>query len=219
MAAYFNLTLDTLGPSGNSVIIAGGAAKTGTQSVSLAIRTSDTSVAGYTMKVYGDIVGAATKEEAEWEEYKTSKEVQLTSGDGVKTVYVIIRDDVWNESTPVSDFIELDTAVAVVTISGPDVSKVSEVSGKNVSEFSFTVNEDFIEYAVMVVPATGSAYTAGTLIGTANGSVNTSGTGAFKKDAVIEVAINASDFKAAKGGSDGVAIVKVFVNDGVAWSL
>lgn len=218
MSAYFNLTLDTTAPSGNSVVIAGGAAKTASRSVALTIATGDANTTNYTMKVYGDITGAATADDAEWETFATQKTVELTAGDGNKTVYVVIRDDVWNEAAAVSDFIELDTVVPVVTISGPDVSKVSEVSGKNSSVFTFTVSEAFSEYKVKVVASAGSTHDTGTQIGTTNGSKNTCGSGSYEANKAISVTINASDFKTAKGGGDGVGIVKVFAFDGVSWS-
>lgn len=214
MAAFFNLTLDTLAPQNCSVIINSGAARTNIAEVMLAIATGDADTTGYTMKVYGDIVGAASAEEASWEAFSAEKAVELTAGDGTKTVHVIIRDDVWNEAPAVSDFIELDTTAAVVTISGPDVSKVSEVEQKNVSTFSFVVNEAFQEYKVMVVETEGAAHDAGVLIPTEAGSVNTSGAaGNYEANKAIEVKINATDFKTAKGGADGIGIVKVFVRD------
>lgn len=214
MAAFFNLTLDTLAPQNCSVVINSGAARTNIADVTLAIATGDADTTGYTMKVYGDIVGASSADEAVWEAYSAEKAVELTAGDGVKTVYVVIRDDVWNEAAAVSDFIELDTTAAVVTISGPDVSKVSEVEQKNISTFTFVVDEAFQEYKVMVVATEGAAHDAGTLIPTTAGSVNTSGAaGNYEADTAIEVKIHATDFKTAKGGADGVGIVKVFVKD------
>lgn len=214
MAAFFNLTLDTLAPQNCSVVINSGAARTNIADVTLAIATGDAATTGYTMKVYGDIVGASSANEATWEAFSTEKAVELTAGDGTKTVHVIIRDDVWNEAEAVSDFIVLDTTAAVVTISGPDVSKVSEVAQKNISTFTFVVDEAFQEYKVMVVATEGTAHDAGTLIPTTAGSVNTSGAaGNYEANKAIEVKIHATDFKTAKGGADGVGIVKVFVKD------
>ena len=220
MAAFFNLTLDTLAPQSCSIIINGGAARTDNRNVTLAIATGDTNTNGYTMKVYGDIVGATTKEDATWEAYATSKSVQLSDGDGNKRIYVVIRDDVWNEAAAVSDFIELDTTAAAITISGPDVSKISEVPQKNISTFSFTVSEAFSEYKVAVVETESAAHDAGVVIPTTEGSINTSGTGSFDANTAIEVKINATDFKTAMGGANGLGIVKVFVKDLVGnWSI
>lgn len=220
MAAFFNLTLDTIAPQSCSIVINGGAARTDNKNVTLAIATGDTNTSGYTMKVYGDIVGSPTKEDATWEAFAADKSVQLTDGDGKKTIYVVIRDDVWNEAAAVSDFIELDTTAATITISGPDVSKISEVPQKNVCTFSFTVTEAFSEYKVMVVETESAAHTAGVQIPTSAGSTNTSGTGNFEANKAINVTINATDFKTAKDGANGVGIVKVFVKDLVGhWSI
>ncbi len=45
----------------------------------------------------------------DWEEYTTVKNWELTSGDGVKDVYIKFKDAVENESLPSSDSIILDT--------------------------------------------------------------------------------------------------------------
>lgn len=92
------------------------------------------------MKIYGSVNGATTAEDASWETYTTSKTITLTDGDGLKTVYVVIRDSVWNESTAASATITLNTSIPVVTITGPDLSVISEITGKNASKFNFTTD-------------------------------------------------------------------------------
>lgn len=92
MANYFNLTLDTTAPSGVSLSINSGAEYTTSASVSLAIACSDTDKTGYQMKIWG-IAGKATENDATWETFASSKTVDLPTGDGLKTVYVKIRDD------------------------------------------------------------------------------------------------------------------------------
>lgn len=220
MAAFFNLTLDTLAPQGVTLKINAGAIYTANKAVTLAIGCSDTSTVGYSMKIWGSVVGAATEEEAKWENYAASKTVTLTDGDGLKTIYVKVRDNVWNEAEPVSATITLNTAIPVVTIVGPDVSIISEVVGKNTAKFNFTANAIFDEYKVGVVPANNSTVSDVTVIGTTGGSANTSGSdGNYHADTNIEVTINGTDFKTAAGGADGTYIIKVFVkNQAGTWS-
>lgn len=223
MASYFNLTLDTTAPTGCSLRINNGAAKTGQTGVTLSIACSDTVKTGYTMKVYGDIkVGSntapLTKDQAAWENFVASKSVTLLSGDGSKTVKVTIRDDVYNEAAEVTAAITLDTQLPTVTITGPDVAKLSAQAGKDASVFSFKADEAFSQYKVKVVPTAASAQDSGVQIPTAAGSVNMSGTGNFTANTNVEATIKGTDFKTAMGGSDGVGIVKVFVFDGVNWS-
>lgn len=220
MAAFFNLTLDTLAPQGVTLKINAGAIYTAKKAVTLAIGCSDASTAGYSMKIWGSIVGAATESDAKWENFSTTKAATLTDGDGLKTVYVKVRDNVWNEAEPVSATITLNTSIPVVTIVGPDVSIISEVVGKNTAKFNFTADAIFDEYKVGVVPANNSTVDDVTVIGTTGGSINTSGSaGNYPADTNIEVTINGTDFKTAAGGADGTYIIKVFVkNQAGTWS-
>lgn len=220
MAAFFNLTLDTLAPQGVTLKINAGAIYTANKAVTLAIGCSDASTVGYSMKIWGSVVGAATEEEAKWENYSATKTVTLTDGDGLKTIYVKVRDNVWNEAEPVSATITLNTSIPVVAIVGPDVSIISEIAGKNTAKFNFTANAIFDEYKVGVVPANNSTVADVTVIGTTGGSANTSGSeGNYPADTNIEVTINGTDFKTAAGGADGTYIIKVFVkNQAGTWS-
>lgn len=218
MASFFNLILDTTAPSGLIIKINGGASYTTNSAVTLALGVGDTDTTGYQMKIWG-IDGVASESAASWETYASSKSVTLTSGDGLKTVYFKVRDDVGNESASASAQITLDSTLATVTITGPDKSKVSKVSGYNVINFSFTASEAFVEYKVCVVAATGAIHSAGTVIGTTGGSNNTSGTGSFSADTAINVSIYGSDLEAASSG-DGTKIIKVFVKDVAGnWSV
>lgn len=218
MASYFNLTLDTLAPSGLSLLINNGAQYTTTTAVTLKIEVGDTATTGYQMKIWG-IDGATTEAAASWQTFAESKSVNLTSGDGLKTVYVKVRDDVGNESAAVSDTITLNTAVPAVTITGPDKSKISKVNGYNSAAFSFVADVAFTEYKVCVVPAIASLQDAGTVIPTTNGSTNTSGTGSYKADTAVNVTIKGADLEAASSG-DGVKIIKVFVkSEAGIWSV
>lgn len=179
---------------------------------------TDESADGYQMKVWG-IDGIAKESDAVWETLANIKNVTLSTGDGLKTVYVKVRDDVYNETVAASATITLDTSVPAVTIIGPDVSKISKTSPKDVATFSFTSNTAFTEYKIKVVPSNSSLHDAGVQIGTANGSTNMSATGTFKASTAISCKVYGKDLEAASSG-DGEKIIKVFVkNAHGTWSV
>lgn len=219
MASYFNLTLDTVAPSGVTLTINDGALYATSAAVTLDINVADGQTTGYQMKVWG-ISGAANEESASWESYAATKSVNLSSGDGLKTVYVKVRDDVGNESTVASDTITLNTQVPTVSIAGPDKTRISKITGFNQSIFNFTVDVDFEEYKVCVVSSNTSTHDTGTVIPSTNGSQNTSGnTGGYPASTNIQVTITGADLEAASSG-DGTKIVKVFVkNEAGTWSV
>jgi len=226
MANYFLLTLDTTGPQSPSIILESGAQYASAQLINADIATADGDTIGYQMKIWGDVDLTEnpniqdTEGNSSWITYSATQQVKLSTGDGSKTVYLKIRDDVLNESAQTSDSITLDTSLPVVTISGPDVSKISKIATANISSFSFTVNEIFDEYKVKVVASTGAAHDTGTLIGTANGSTNMSGVaGDYPADTAINCSIYGSDLEVASAG-DGEKIVKVFAKDkSGTWSV
>lgn len=218
MASYFNLTLDTMAPAGLAVQLNGDDIYTTTPSVELTLTLTDSPTTGYQMKIWG-VEGVTDEGSASWETYAASKSVTLPSGDGLKTVYVKVRDAVGNESSAASDSITLNTAVPTVTVTGPDKSTISKVVGFDMAVINFMSDIAFEEYKVCVVPATSSTQESGTQIPTTNCSVNTSGSaGGYEADTNIEVKINGSDLEAASSG-DGVKIVKVFVKNAAGtWS-
>lgn len=218
MASYFNLTLDTLAPQGLTIKLNNGSQYTTSKAVQLAINVTDESADGYQMKVWG-IDGIAKESDAVWETLANVKDITLPTGDGLKTVYVKVRDDVYNETAVTSTSITLDTSVPAVTIIGPDVSRISKTSPKDVATFSFTSDVAFTEYKIKVVPSKSSLHDAGTLIGTANGSTSMSATGTFKASTAISCKIYGKDLEAASSG-DGEKIIKVFVKNTVGtWSV
>ena len=219
MASYFNLTLDTAAPDGVAVTINDGAIYTTTRNVTLDISTSDSNTDGYQMKIWGTD-GVSGESGATWEAFAATKTVSLPAGDGLKTVYIKVRDDVGNESAAASDTITLNTSVPTVTVTGPDRTRLSMVSGFNKSIINFTVNETFSEYKVCVVPASNSTQDAGEVIPTTGGSINTSGSaGSYPASTNIQVTIYAEDLESASSG-DGAKIVKVFVrNQAGTWSV
>ena len=218
MASYFNLVLDTLAPQGLSIKLNNGSQYTTTKNVTLSISVSDTSTSGYQMKIWG-IDGASSEDSASWETFAATKSIALPTGDGLKTVYVKVRDDVCNETAAASATITLDTSVPAVTIIGPDVSRISKTAPKNVATFNFTSDVAFTEYKIKVVPSKSSLHDAGTLIGTANGSTNMNATGTFKASTAISCKIYGKDLEMASSG-DGEKIIKVFVkNAHGTWSV
>lgn len=218
MASYFNLVLDTLAPQGLTVKLNNGSQYTTSKNVTLSISVSDTATSGYQMKVWG-IDGASSEDSASWETFAPTKSITLPTGDGLKTVYVKVRDDVFNETAAASATITLDTSVPAVTIIGPDVSRISKTAPKNVATFSFTSDVAFTEYKIKVVPSKSSLHDAGTLIGTANGSTNMTATGTFKASTAISCKVYGKDLEAASSG-DGEKIIKVFVkNAHGTWSV
>lgn len=219
MPNYIYLTLDTTQPANPSVSIAGGAPFATTQLVDLAIGTTDTDKTSYQMKIWGNVDTAfdtnvqSTEGASTWIAFSTAKQIKLAAGDGNKTISVKIRDDVYNESAQVSDSISLDTSIPTVSSAAPDTGKISKIAGKNAASFTFTVDKAFAEYKVKVVSSAGAAESTGAIIGTANASNNTSGTGGnYSAGTPITVHITGADLELASSG-DGQKIVKVFAKD------
>lgn len=204
MASYFNLTLDTLAPSITAFSINSGAAVTTSRNVTLSITAPEAA----SMKIWG-IDGVASEAAASWETFASTKSVTLTSGDGTKTVYIKVRDSVYNESAASSDTITLSTAIPTITITGPDVSVISEQSGKNIATFSFSSSMALKAWTVRLVPSNASAHDAGTQIPTTGGSTNMSGT-TLAANTSKECKIYGADLSSAAGGTDGTYIIKVF---------
>ena len=108
MASFFNLTLDTLAPAGLSIILNDGAQYATSANVTAKISVSDEVTTGYQMKIWGTKT-AETEEAASWETFAAEKAITLPDGDGLKTIYCKVRDDVGNESAAVSDTITLNS--------------------------------------------------------------------------------------------------------------
>lgn len=219
MASFFNLILDTLAPAGLALKLNNGATYATSNTVTASITLTDETKTGYQMKIWG-VKSAASEADASWETFAASKSIVLTDGDGLKTVHIKVRDDVGNETAAVTASITVNTAVPVVTITGPDKGRISKVSGFDTCAFSFVSDVDFEAYVVKVVPSTSSLNTAGTQIPTTDGSSNTSGsTGGYKKNTAIDVTIKGADLATASSG-DGTKIIKVFVKNAAGtWSV
>jgi hypothetical protein len=110
--------------------------------------------------------------------------------------------------------------VGTVTVGTPSVTIVSrtETDNKDICEFSWQSDEDFVEYKVKVVNSTDATHGTGTQIPANDSSSNVSGTGTFSANTDITTTIDGDDLWDATG-SDDEYIIKVFVKnaDGV-WS-
>jgi hypothetical protein len=217
MANYFNLTLDTTGPANPSIAFAGAFATAQLQTVT--IGTSDGTTTSYQMKIWGNVDPTydanvqTTEGGSTWITYATSKQIKLSTGDGLKTINIKIRDDVANESSLAQDTVTLDMTAPIVNITaGPTVTRVSLQTGNNTCQVTWSADADIDQYIVKVVPAIDSDNTAGTAIGTAGGSTNVSGSSAIPSGTGTTTTIKGSDLQTASSG-DGVKIVKVFVRD------
>lgn len=206
MASYFNITLDTLAPQGLTVKLNNGSQYTTSKNVTLSLSVSDTSTSGYQMKVWG-IDGASSEDNATWETYAPSKSITLLNNDGLKTVYVKVRDDVCNETAAASATITLDTSVPAVTIIGPDVSRISKTAPKNVATFSFTCDVDVTEWEAR---ATRDGESSGRGIGL----LVESGTSLKTGNAGV---VSVLDSELSKGDGDYLIRIYAKSNDGV-WS-
>jgi hypothetical protein len=218
MATNFALTLDTTAPAAVTLAVAAGAAYVASTSTTANVTTSDGVTTGYQMKVWGDINGVATEGAAAWVGFDPALPITLTTGDGLKTVNVRVRDDVGNESTVVTDTVTLDTASPVPNITvAAAPTKISKIATFDTSTFTFAPDIAVVAWKVKVVPAVGSTESAGTTIPTAAGSLNVTG-GAKGAGVATVVTIKGADLEAASSG-DGAKIVKVFAQGaGGTWS-
>ncbi len=102
---YDTFTLvDTVAPTG-SLVINNGARSTTFADVQLALSGED--VSGKVTQMRFSNEGTVW---SEWESYAGSKSWTLTSGDGLKTVWVQFQDEAGNVSVPISSSITLDLA-------------------------------------------------------------------------------------------------------------
>ena len=103
--------LDTVAPIG-SLIIEDAATYANTTSVTLTTSVTDTTSGGAQMQLSNDGVSYDL-----WESYASTKPWTLSSGDGLKTVYVRYKDYAGNVSDVYSNTITLDTATPTGSIS------------------------------------------------------------------------------------------------------
>lgn len=217
MASFFRLTLDLTAPVLTSITLNGGQSRISTSIVPYSITATGTDI--YQMKLWQSTSGTydpTLEAAATWTSYSATGNYSLVTSVSGTTYYIWcrIRDDVGNESTTyVSSSIIYDSTAPVVTITGPDVSKISEVSGFNTSVFSFSANETINQWKVMVVQSESAAHDAATnvQIPATGGSINVTGNTEKAASEAVQVTIKGADLHTA--GAEGSNIIKVFVKD------
>lgn len=226
MASFIVVKLDTTAPSNPLINLEGGAVYATAQLINAALSTGDADTTGFQMKIWGtidksyDATIQDTEVASQWITFATSKQIKLAAGDGLKTVYVKIRDAVYNVSAQASDTITLDSTVPVPNITANDVKPegVSEQSGKDTMTFTFNAGATFSEYKVKVVSGSNAAHDSGAQLGTTNGSLNVSGV-AGNYTNPITVTVKGADLKVASVG-DGDKYIKVFIKSASGlWSV
>ena len=233
MANYVNITLDTISPAGVEVLINDDDDKVTSTAAVLTISCTDTDLTGYQMKIWGT-ADAPEENDASWETYREEKGITLPAGDGLKTVYLKVRDDVWNESATVSDTVTLYEKLPSIISLSVNKSKLSLVEGQSVTVGSFGMDEDISAVRVMLVQNVNDTYDSVTNIAipVTNGSriwneneETISGefldAEAFVSNAqLVNFDISAADINAVAPG-DGVKIVKVFIRSAAtgSWSV
>lgn len=170
MAGYFNITLDTTAPAGVGVKINGDELRAVSENVTLSITCSDADTTNYKMKIWGDIVTSSGEmpgeDDVSWQSYSPTAAVELMSDEsGQRTVYVKVRDDLYNESETVSDSIYLYTDTPEVNIiDGPNPAVITTrndktalnsieaiaLSVKTASMVAFTADKDISDIKVVV---------------------------------------------------------------------
>jgi predicted amino acid racemase len=212
MPGTFQLVLDTLGPQAVTLLLdPGGPNFTMDRVVTAIPGTSSTDAV--LMKIWGDV------------------DITVTTGDGVKTVNVRLRDDVGNTSSVATDTITLDTTAPVITIdAGPTSTaggappKISKNAGFDDASITWHADSDIGAYKIKFVPTTGADQSQGTTIPTAAGStnVNVTSDGTVKVAAATQVTshIKGADLDTAAANGDGTKQLKIFVQDMAGnWSV
>jgi hypothetical protein len=111
-AAQLILIYDTEATTGGSISINGGAAYTNSREVTLTLSAAD--ALKMMISEDRDFGGAS------YEDYSSTKDFELSPGNGIKKVYVKYMDAAGNETTvEISDTIILDTLAPTVSLSSP----------------------------------------------------------------------------------------------------
>lgn len=127
-----------------------------------------------------------------------------------------------------------DVTPPIVNITvAPSASKISRISGKDITTFSFQSSENYSTYELRVVPSSLSPHTAGTLLETGGGllqedygaivqenskgmTTESGGAGLANADRAVDVT---DDELIEALGVEGINIIKVFVRDAAGnWS-
>jgi hypothetical protein len=113
-----SVTLDTQGPTSPSILVNGGAATTSVVGVTLTL----SAVGADVMRISGTGVSLSDPSYGVWISYQTVLSINLTLGDGLKTVQVIFADLAQNPHTgapvPVTDTITLQQVTPTTATTG-----------------------------------------------------------------------------------------------------
>ena len=220
--------------------------------------TGDDNLGGCEYQLYGDFAETAEQEqgvvfnnETGWKAFKTDEGqtymtisgLYCTKLDGVKEVYIKVRDNAGNiySDTDGNEIIVkksfvYDTTVPSVTVSDIDHNRISKVHALRIRNsactfencyadecrFTFTPDSTIQAYKVCAymdanMAAAVTDVEAEVAIGNAHGSVNMSATG-LESNAPVNAKITGADYEATLGGSDeskvdGAHYVVVYVQD------
>ncbi len=225
MASFFKLVLDTTGPLDALFEVNGGLPITAERLTEIKLQVSDEDVTGYQFKIWGDVDPTFSEdiqpeeEDSAWVNLETAEHLlnlELSEGDGAKTLFCQIRDDVWNTTAVLEASIELNTTIPTVTIvSGPSVPKLSLVPGKTTATAFFKANEDIVNWEVRVVPSSSSTHEDGEVIG----GESTGSGGALAGETSEEIVLKGIDLVGA-GAVEGDNVIKIFAQNEVGnWSV
>ena len=165
--------------------------------------------------------------------YMTISNLTLTTGDGLKTITLQLKDAAGNVSSAVDATVIYDTAPPVIDVNAPDYNVVSKehtlrlnasgtaITGKynDMCIFTWSANENLAAFKVCVNTAGQTAATA-EAIGTEHGSLNMSGS-AVTANTDVTSTIFGADFAATEvvNDTDGAYEIIVYGQDeGGTWS-
>lgn len=187
------------------------------------------------------LTGDFTQSSSDWKtftpdsgkDYMTISSLTLTTGEGLKTITVQLKDAAGNVSSEVIATVTYDTSAPVIDVNAPDYNVVSKqhtlrlnasgspISGKynDVCIFTWSANENLAAYKVCV-NVKGQAAATAVAIGTTGGSLNMTG-GATAANTNVTSTIYGADFAAtsAVDDTDGAYEIIVYGQDeGGTWS-
>ena len=104
----------------------------------------------------------------------------------------------------------LDTTAPTISVSNLSATKISRVSGRDITYVSFTVNEDCQAWKAKLVSSSGATHTEGTLV---DDGTDIPADTLFVFDITDDELVDA-------GGLEGSNTIKVFVQDDAGnWSV
>jgi hypothetical protein len=218
MTASVTITLDTKPPASPTLLINAGSTVTGHRVVQIDASTADYEGGARDvrqMKVWGDVepddVFGLRETDSLWLPYTPTLNLRLTDGNGLKTLFARLMDDVCNTTPIFTDSITLDLSSPLIqVVTAIDRARISKVAPCAQATFAWQANVAHDRYQVRVVPTIGSSHQAGVLLGTYYGSINTTGVGSFPADTPTTVVVAGADLEAASPG-DTRKVLKVFV--------